>query len=108
METAAIVFARLADSVWCLAAMESEPEGLRKANIGARCHAAGAVYAYTRILADVIGQANGDADFWHPVIEYRVRDVTRLMTDDQAATQEEAHARVRAALCTASMPVPLS
>lgn len=108
METVAIAFGRLADSVWCLAAMEAEPEGLRKVNLGSRCHTAGMVTAYTRILSDVIGQANGDADFWHPVIEYRVREVTRLMTLEPAATQEEAHARVRAALCPEFMPVPLS
>src|SRR5688500_1534263 len=88
----------MADAMCTLAAYEAESEGLRKANVGSRCHQSGIVEGYTRVLAAMFGEARDDADFFHMLIQSRVRATLKDMVENPAETQEEARKRVQAGI----------
>jgi hypothetical protein len=88
----------MADAMWTLAAYEAESEGLRKANVGSRCHQAGIVEGYTRVLAAMYGEARGDSEFFHTLIQHAVRATLADMIENPAESAEEARKRVAAGM----------
>lgn len=88
----------MADAMWTLAAMEAESEGLRKANVGSRCHQAGIVEGYARILALMIGEEHDGVQWITPLVQGAVRSILKSLTENQAASAEQARRRVHTGL----------